>query len=567
MILASPQKIQQHMRSGVWGTTTLDDLFRAAVIGARDRLAIIDAPDKLAFMGMPPLRLTWIELAGKLDRLCQRLLSAGIRRDEIVGVQLPNCVELALVYLAAARLGFIVSPFAIQYREHELADLIPFAGITAFITARSIKGHDHAEMLRGLSGRAPGLRTILAFGGLASPGIETLDGLDNEPLDRLALAAAAERAAVRSNDIVTITWTSGTEARPKGVPRSHNYWICAGLAVAEAGLLEEGGVLLNPFPMAHVGSLGGMFFPWLIKRGVLVQHQPFDLERFLQQIQDERVTYTVAPPAVLNLLMQNDALRARYDLTSLTSVGSGSAPLAPWMIQGFQDQHGISVWNTFGSSEGCALFGTSREVPDAGERAHCLPRLGVPGIDWPSYVSRMQETRLVDLATGEVISKAGQAGEIRLRGALVFDGYWNAPEITADAFDADGFYKTGDIFEITGSGPVPRYYRYIGRASDVINRGGMKISPAEIEALIDSHPKVRESALIGVPDGQTGERACAIVALRTDEPLSLAELIAFLKEKQVAVYKLPERLETVALLPRNPVGKVLKRELRARYRD
>jgi cyclohexanecarboxylate-CoA ligase len=318
--------------------------------------------------------------------------------------------------------------------------------------------------------------------------------------------------------------------------------------------------------MVHVGSLGGMFFPWLIKRGVLVQHQPFDLDVFLRQIQDEQIAYTVAPPAVLNLLMQNEGLRKRYDLSSLRSVGSGSAPLSPWMIRAFQDQYGISVWNSFGSSEGCGLFGSGRDVPDPEARALYLPRFGVEGIEWPAWVARIQETRLVDPVTETIITERGIPGELRLRGSLALDQYWNAPELTRLAFDAEGFYRTGDIFELAGDGPLPRYYHYLGRSSEVINRGGTKISPAEIEALVDSHPKVREAAVIGLADERLGERVCVVVALRESESLSLEELSDYLKSKQIAVYKMPEQLFVVGALPRNPVGKVLKRELRETYR-
>jgi acyl-CoA synthetase (AMP-forming)/AMP-acid ligase II len=565
MILASEADIRAYTARGIWGDTTIDDLFRTAVLAKRDRLAIVDAPNKPAFCGMTAERLTWGQLADRVDRLCLRLLDAGVRRDAIVAVQLPNTIELALVYLAAARLGFIVSPFPIQYREHELADLLPFAGASCFITARSIKGHDHAAMVQGIRAKLPGLGFILAWGGASAAGIGSLDDLDATPLDRGLLANVHKRAGITANDIVTITWTSGTEARPKGVPRSHNYWLCAGEACAEAGLLVEGTALLNPFPMVHVGSLGGMFFPWLLRRGVLVQHQPFELDIFLKQIQDEKIAYTVAPPAVLNLLMQNDALRSQYDLSALRSVGSGSAPLSPWMIRRLQDEYGVSVWNSFGSSEGCALFGSGRDVPDPEHRATLLPRFGVAGIDWPSRVAHIQETRLVDPATEQPVTEAGKPGELRLRGALVFPGYWNNPEQTRDALDAEGFFKTGDIFEIAGTGELSRYYRYLGRGKEVINRGGVKISPAEIESLVDCHPAVREAAVVGVPDVRMGEKVCAVVALRDGAALTLEALVGFLREKQIAVYKLPEQLHVVEALPRNPVGKVLKRELRERF--
>ncbi|MBU3739727.1 MAG: acyl--CoA ligase [Rhodoferax sp.] len=569
MIPFPAETVAEFTRRGYWGSTTVDDLFRTAVIGARDRLAIVDPPDKLATTDIEPLRLTWLQLDERVDRLCARLMAVGLIKDDVVAVQLPNGVELALVYLAAARLGLILSPFPIQYREHELHDLLDFSGAKVFITLGRFKNHDHEAMALGLLARTPTLQRIMTWrsrahrAGQPASGACPLEDLMDGPLDRAAVACRHREAAVDANEIFTITWTSGTEARPKGVPKTHNHWVISGIACAQAGELGEGDVLLNPFPMTHVGSLGGMFFPWLIKRGVLVQHQPFDLETFLRQIAEERVRYTVAPPAVLNLLVQNETLRQRYDLSSLRSVGSGSAPLSPWMIQGLQDLYGISVWNSFGSSEGCALFGSAHDVPDPQARAEYLPRFGVEGLAWPSWVAGIQETRLVDPETGEVITTPGRPGELRLRGPIVFSGYWREPELTRRAFDSEGFFRSGDTFELTGDGPTPRYYHYLARSKDLINRGGMKISPVEIESLLDGHPLIREAAVIGTPDARLGEIVCAVVALREPEAvITLPDVVSYLKGRQIAVYKLPERLEVVPALPRSPVGKVLKREIR-----
>ncbi|HXC41105.1 MAG TPA: class I adenylate-forming enzyme family protein [Burkholderiales bacterium] len=570
MIPFSAETIRDYTNRGVWGRTTVDDLFRIAVLGGRERLAIVDPPDKQAMTGVAPLRLNWLELDDMVDRLAARFLALGLKKDDIVAVQLPNCVELAMVYLAVARLGLIISPFPIQYRDHELIDLLGFVDARVMITFGRIKGHDHVAMLAGVKKHLPGLKGVLAWGASASEAqsldAQSLDNLREGVLDRAAVLDASRAAAVDANEVFTITWTSGTEARPKGVPKTHNHWMCAGIACAEAGELRDGEVLLNPFPMTHIGSLGGMFFPWLLKGGVLVQHQPFELDTFLTQLASERVAYTVAPPAVLNLLVQNQALMDKYDLSALHSVGSGSAPLSPWMIRGLFDRYGISVWNSFGSSEGCALFGAGRDIPDPEARAEYLPRFGVKGIGWSSWVAGAQETRLVDPATEQEITQPGQPGELRLRGPLVFSGYWNDPEQTRRAFDADGWYKTGDTFEIAGEGPTPRYYHYLARTKDVVNRGGMKISPAELETLIDGHPKVREAAVIGVPDARMGEVVCAVVVPRDPAAkLELKELTDYLRDKRIAVYKLPERLAIVDALPRNPVGKVLKRDLRDQF--
>jgi len=167
-------------------------------------------------------------------------------------------------------------------------------------------------------------------------------------------------------------------------------------------------------------------------------------------------------------------------------------------------------------------------------------------------------TRLVDLATGEEITKPGLPGELRVTGPTIFSGYWGG---VGDPFDAEGYYRSGDVFAIAEEDP--RLLRYVGRARDIIVRGGMNISPAELEDLLGEHPAVAEVAVVGMPDELLGERTAAVVVLTPGaDPPTLDELVALLRERMIASYKLPERLEVVDALPRNPVGKVLKRELR-----
>jgi non-ribosomal peptide synthetase component E (peptide arylation enzyme) len=143
---------------------------------------------------------------------------------------------------------------------------------------------------------------------------------------------------------------------------------------------------------------------------------------------------------------------------------------------------------------------------------------------------------------------------------MTFDGYWNAPQLNATAFDAAGFFRTGDLFEIAPEAGG-RFYRFVGRCKEIIIRGGQNISPAELDVMIESHPKVREASCAAYPDERLGERVCAVVALHPGQSLTLAELIDHLKARDIATYKLPEKLREVAALPRNPLGKVLRREL------
>ena len=207
-------------------------------------------------------------------------------------------------------------------------------------------------------------------------------------------------------------------------------------------------------------------------------HHPFDLPVFLKQIEVERVTYTIAPPAVLAMLLNQPELTTGADISSLRAIGSGSAPLSAWLIQGWLDKHSIQICNIFGSNEGTALVASASDVSDPAERARYFPRYGARDVHWDGFTPSVMHTRLVDPLSGEEIVEPGCAGELRISGATVFPGYWRAPELTRAAFDDQGYFRTGDLFEIAGPDALARYYRFVGRCKEIIVRGGVNISPA-----------------------------------------------------------------------------------------
>jgi acyl-CoA synthetase (AMP-forming)/AMP-acid ligase II len=573
MILIPEDKIAEYTDRGWWGTTTLWDLFQQQVAQRPDAEAVVDAANRADFAHGEAQRLTWSQLSDAVDRFCRVLLDTGIRRDEILLMQLPNGVEQYIVYLSCARLGIVVTPVPVQYRENELDHILAHTQAAAVVTFARIGkpegGHAAAAMFAQMQAHAPHLRSILAWGDELASGCIDLSrdcAAAITPADTQRLAQAEREAAVTANDVFTICWTSGTEARPKGVPRSHNEWLVVAPSIIEAGQIGPQARLLNPFPLVNMAGISTAIAAWLVVGGTVVQHHPFSLPVFLQQIRDERIDYTVAPPAVLNMLLQNTALLEGIDFQRLSRIGSGSAPLSEWMVRGFAEQFGVQIINYFGSNEGAALAGSDIDLPDPGERATFFPRAGVPGFEWSVSTTRKIRTRLVDLDTGEDIAQAGHIGELRFTGPTIFSGYYGAPEMTARAFDEQGYYKTGDLFEIAGD--RQQFYRYAGRSKDLVIRGGMNISAEEIEGLLLSCPGVREVAVVGVPDAVLGERVCVCVVGREGQPPALVDLVRYLRtERHVAAYKLPEYLLPLAEMPRNPVGKILKTELRAQARS
>lgn len=561
MILIPSERIAEYKQRGWWGERRLDDLLVEHVRSQPEREALVDPPNLPEISGMPPQRLSWGQVEEGVRQRAALLHAQGLGKDDVAIIQMPNSVEQALLYLACWRLGVIVSPVPAQYRINELSGIARRVDAKAAITTARIGRHAHGETMLELQKLHPALSLVLVEGDAPAGAVSLSARLkDMDEAAWRAAERAIEQAQISADDVTTICWTSGTEAEPKGVPRSHNEWIVVGGGCIAAAHLQPGARILNPFPMVNMAGLTTGLATWLTTGGTLIQHHPFDLPVFLGQLRDENVDYTVAAPPLLNAILNNRDMVAGVDFKRLSRIGSGSAPLSEWMVRGFEEQFGVHIINLFGSNEGACFAATEFDVPDAAVRAVCFPRMPMEGVTWEYGWADHIEMKLVDVDTGEHVNAAGHPAELRVRGPMVFSGYWRAPEVTANAFDEDGWFKTGDLFEI--SGPDDRFYRFVGRHKDIVIRGGMNISATEIENYLLDHPMVEDVAIIGKPDANMGERVCACVVAR-DPAITMAQINKFLtEEKQIAVFKQIEDLRLMTELPRNPVGKVLKRELR-----
>ena len=544
MITSPKQRISDYRECGWWGDDTLHGLLASKALEYPDRLAVADQPNRLDLTGDESCRLSFTELDAASDQLACQLLDRGISTGDRVIVQLPNIVELVVCYMAFSKIGAIISPVPVQYGSHELQHISATISPVAIVTLNRFGALELAKTAESITN---GSVQLLVFG----TDLNITSTLDPEKC--LQVRSHQDRYPTGADHILTISWTSGTTGTPKGVPRSHNMWVATARCCAEAGNYKQGDRFLNIFPLVNMASIGGFLYPALLLGCSIILHHPLDPGLYLTQLQNEKVTFTIAPPMLLNQLAKSQDMWNQFDFSQLRSIGSGSAPLAPWMIETFKQQYGLEVINFYGSNEGISLFCTPMHTADSEVRATMFPRLGCGITRFDSYANRAILSKVVDTETGEMITESGNVGELLFAGATVFDGYLGTNN--DELFSDDDYFHTGDLVELCGDPPA--FYRIAGRCKDIINRGGMKISPAEIDILLEGLPGASEVAVCAYQDDAQGEKVCACLVVEPDaDKPTLDGVTDYLLKQGLAKFKLPERIECFDGLPRNPLGKV-----------
>jgi len=575
MITTPQHRIDSYTGKGWWGDKTLHGLLTKAALQHPNRQALADQPNRFDFNDEGAKQLSYAQLEQSANHLATQFLENGIQLDDIVIVQLPNIVELVVCYYALSRIGAIVSPIPTQYGAHEIGKISATLDTSTIITIDRFSEYQLASQAQLLD------MQVMSFGGASLQDIIPLH-LEYGDVDATSTTGQSMLTAHieqnkkhldNANRILSICWTSGTTGTPKGVPRSHNMWLSTTSAIIDACDYRQGDRLLNPFPLVNMAAIGGFLFPAALQACSLILHQPLNVEIFLQQLQDEKINFTIAPPALLNQLAKSKRLWQSFDFSALRCVGSGSAPLASWMIEIFTKDYKKEVVNFYGSNEGICLLATAETSPLSEQRAAMFPRLGNSDIAWQGIVYEFANTRLIDTDTSQEITEAGIAGELLIDGPTIFDGYFGTANDDS-VFTDDGYFRTGDLVEICGD--PPHYYKIVGRCKDIINRGGMKISPSELDQILEGHPLLQEAAVCAYPDKRLGEKVCACIvpAISESAPLnsdnsksnsksspSLQQINDYLRELGLARYKLPERIEVFESLPRNPMNKILRSKL------
>ena len=524
-----------YRQAGYWTDITFHDYLDTNAESLPDICAVKDAPNRPNLTGEPATSLSWRELKHASQNLALALQQRGVERGDKVLVQMPNVTDLVVVYYALSRLGAVISPIPVQYDSHEIEWVSSVLKNRFAITSGSLNGAP-LPLLR----HNPTSVSLIVVG-------------QDIHIDQHSPSEPVNFEAVDPDSIVTICWTSGTTGTPKGVPRHHNHWMAVGYCNILGCNYGQGDILLNPFPLVNMAALGGFLAPAVMTGATLILHHPIDVSVFLNQLVDEKVNFTIAPPPLLNQLAANPAMWKAFDFSSLRAIGSGAAPLSPWMIETFENEFGKTIVNFYGSNEGIALHSTPESAPEAERRAAYF-RI-------PAEGSAIQAA-VADPESHERLQKVGQVGELLMSGPTVFDGYYDHDN--REVFDSHGYFRTGDLVEISGDGG--EYLRIVGRCKEMINRGGFKVSPVELDGLLETIPGVTQAAAFSVQDARLGERIGAAIVMESgQEPLSLEAIQAHFESAGVAKFKWPEKVVCLEDLPRNPLAKVQRFKLSEDY--
>ncbi|WP_304438616.1 AMP-binding protein [Aeromicrobium sp. Leaf245] len=537
--------------AGTWGDTMDQRLSQTAgsaevplletTIGADLAATVARVPDAEALVECATgRRWTYRELAADVEVVARGLASLGIEKGDRVGIWAPNCAEWTLVQYATARLGVVLVNVNPAYRAHELGYVVGQSGMRAIVAVPELKGSSFADMIDEVRPDHPGLTDVLLIG---TPSWDALlDAGRASDLDVDAIEATLD-----PTDPINIQYTSGTTGFPKGATLSHCNILNNGFAVGELLHYTSDDRIAIPVPFYHCfGMVMGNLAATSHGATMVVPAPMFDPAATLRAAAEERCTSLYGVPTMF-IAMLADPSFDDHDLSALrTGIMAGSPCPVEVMKQVIQRMGAEEVSICYGMTE-TSPVSTQTRTDDSVER-----RVSTVGRVHPNL-----ETKVVDPATGEVVPR-GTAGELCTRGYSVMIGYWQEPEKTAEAIDADGWMHTGDLAVMDDDG----YLSITGRIKDMVIRGGENIYPREIEEFLITHPDVLDAQVVGVPDARYGEELMAWLRMRDgSEPLTVEAVRDFCTGR-LAHYKVPRYVHVVEEFPMTVTGKVRKVQMR-----
>lgn len=515
---------ERYRHKGYWTGQTFTELLNAGVQRHGDKLAVLSDRH----------RWTYRELAAQAERLARGFHALGVQPRDRVVVQMPNCAEFLAVLFGLFRLGALPIFALPPHRQFEIGHFCRHAEAVAYVVADQHGGYDYRQLARDVQATAPTLKHVLVLG----------EPAEFRALDDLPALQGELPAPPQASDVAFLQLSGGSTGTPKLIPRTHDDYLYSVRASADICRLTPDSIYMSVIPAGHnftmssPGSLGALHAGGTV---VMCPHPSPDVA--LGWIERERVTITALVPPLVPVWL--DAIASRKpDLSSLQVLQVGGACFSSVMAERVtRELPQVTLQQVFGMAEGLVNYTRYDDPLDV-----ILHTQGRP-------ISPDDEVRIVDDEDQPV--PEGEVGHLLTRGPYTIRGYYRADEHNARAFTPDGFYRTGDLVRRTPAGNLV----VEGRAKDQINRGGEKVSAEEVEHQLLAHEGVLDCAIVAMPDAHLGEKSCAFV-IRRDERVRSVDLVRFLRERGLATYKIPDRIEFVAQFPKTPVGKVSKKQLR-----
>ena len=525
--------IGDYLRRGVWQPFTLSNHWERNAKRNPNGVAVSDGQRALS----------WQEAKLWTDRLALALIQLGLERDDLLAIQLPNSVELPLIRVACEKAGILSLPLPRTLRQAEMGQCLGFTEAAAVVLPWVFRDFDYFGMIGELRERLPHLRHILIAGDKAPAGALSLNEIVNQPWEEKIDPTVLEDRHYKPAEVSLINSTTGSTGPPKFAEYTAAARLLYGRSYVDVLGLTGQDVLAALSPAAGGPNIPIYFAaPQVGAKIVLLSH--FEPEAAFDLIQRERVTVACVVPALLAMMVRCPRTD-RHDLSSVRYWLSVSAPLGANLAREAEEKLGGIVLNTYGAVDwGGVVFTAPEDSPQVRYFT-----VGRPRVD--------TEVRLVDEA-GRIVAK-GETGELQGRGPSCLSGYYRNPEASAHAWTSDGWLPLGDLGQWDEKGNLI----LVGRKDELIIRGGQNIQPAEIEDHLVAHPKVKQAAIVGMPDPVMGQKVCAYIVPETADGLKLEEIVSFLRSRQLAPYKLPERLELVDKFPMVSDTKINKRILAA----
>ncbi len=528
---------------------TVDDSVMDVTVGGALREAAAKWGDAEALVSRHQnVRLSWNELSAAADDAARGLLALGIERGDRIGIWSPTCAEWTILQFASARAGAVLVNVNPAYRPNELHFALNHAGVRMVVTARQFKTSDYHAMLKEVRADVASLERVIALGD------ERTDGPNDWLWSELvaggagvtAEALAEREATLDTHDPINIQFTSGTTGNPKGATLTHHNIVNNGAAIAGVlGYTTEDRVCI-PVPLYHcfgmgIGNLG------CVTTGATMVYpaEAFEPTATLRALSEDNCTSIYGVPTMFIGMLESPEF-ASLDTPNLrTGIMAGAPCPIELMKRVVDEMHATEMTIAYGMTE-------TSPVSTATLRSDSLDvRCSTVGTALPNV-----EIKIVDPETGETVG-IGERGELCSKGYIVMPGYWNDADATAASIDAEGWMHTGDLAVMDENG----YCNIVGRAKDMLIRGGENIYPREIEEVLFQHPAVAGVQVFGVPDVKMGEEVAAWVSLREGESAAEDDLRAFCRDR-LAHFKVPRYWKFVDEFPMTVTGKVQKFKMR-----